>query len=201
MTRGSRKKGGKIMEIYAKVHSDGVVDEISATPKDFFRAYPCSDDMIFNYHRFFRVNSNNELVFNTNYFRKLERDEYILMQYEDGTKALMVDKLASNGAVVVKITESEMFNIGEVSWHDLVDGKLVLNQRKKENELKRERMNLLKNLLSEEDYKIIKCSEAIVLNKEMPYDIEELVEKRDSYREEINVLQSQIVPLNHPSLN
>lgn len=53
------------------------------------------------------------------------------------------------------------------------------------------RIQELQALLTDEDYKIIKCAECSVAGESSPYDIEELHSKRQSYRNEINTLQSK----------
>ena len=45
------------------------------------------------------------------------------------------------------------------------------------------------------DYKIIKCVEYQALGKEMSYDINELNEKRQAVRDQINVLEDEIAGL------
>lgn len=50
-----------------------------------------------------------------------------------------------------------------------------------------------KKALADSDYKIIKCMEAKLQNKEeMPYDIDEVIEERESYREVIRAYESQV---------
>ena len=58
-----------------------------------------------------------------------------------------------------------------------------------EEEKKQARISELKQLLSDTDYKIIKCYEASMLGQELPYNLEELVAQRDEWRAEINELQ------------
>jgi hypothetical protein len=48
----------------------------------------------------------------------------------------------------------------------------------------------LKKQLESEDYKIIKCAEYQLIGKELPYNIEELNQKRDMIREQINELET-----------
>lgn len=45
------------------------------------------------------------------------------------------------------------------------------------------------------DYKIIKCMEYQILGMEMPYDINELNEKRQAVRDQINTLENEIAGL------
>ena len=49
----------------------------------------------------------------------------------------------------------------------------------------------LKRELSTSDYKIIKCYEAKLMNKNYPYDYEEVITEREKIRAEINKLQEE----------
>lgn len=51
----------------------------------------------------------------------------------------------------------------------------------------------LKAELEQEDYKIIKCAEAQLVNAEMPYDIQELVSSRNTKRARINELEASLI--------
>lgn len=42
------------------------------------------------------------------------------------------------------------------------------------------------------DYKVIKCYEAQLVGEELPYNMEELHEKRQAARDEINALQQEL---------
>lgn len=61
-----------------------------------------------------------------------------------------------------------------------------------ESELAAKKITYLKKLLANEDYKIIKCYEAQLKKLELPYDIDELTARRDSYRAEINELMTKL---------
>lgn len=50
----------------------------------------------------------------------------------------------------------------------------------------------LKSELQESDYKVIKCSEAIAVGAEMPYDVESLHKERQALRDKINELEEQL---------
>jgi hypothetical protein len=52
-----------------------------------------------------------------------------------------------------------------------------------------ERIKILKEELQNGDYKIVKCYEAQLANKDMPYNIVELLSERDAMRQEINTLE------------
>ena len=51
----------------------------------------------------------------------------------------------------------------------------------------------------DDDYKIIKCYEAQLMNRPMPYNINELIAARDEKRARINELQEQLEILMHES--
>jgi hypothetical protein len=57
---------------------------------------------------------------------------------------------------------------------------------------KEQRISDLMKLLFLSDFKIIKCYEAQLLEKEMPYDFKELIKQREEWREELNLLQQEI---------
>lgn len=50
----------------------------------------------------------------------------------------------------------------------------------------------LKEQLTADDYKVIKCYEASLTGEEQPYDIKELHTKRQSLRQQINELQEKL---------
>ena len=50
----------------------------------------------------------------------------------------------------------------------------------------------LKSELQESDYKVIKCAEAICLNAELPYNMTELHNERQAFRDKINELESEV---------
>jgi len=54
------------------------------------------------------------------------------------------------------------------------------------------RLRDLKLFLLETDFKIIKCYEASLLNEPLPYNLQELIEQRKAWREEINILREKI---------
>jgi hypothetical protein len=60
---------------------------------------------------------------------------------------------------------------------------------------KRSRIDQLSELLKSTDYRVIKCYEAQLRGIAMPYDLEDLLSERDSWREEINSLESEIASL------
>lgn len=58
-----------------------------------------------------------------------------------------------------------------------------LQEREKEHEARH-----AKDMLREDDYKIIKCMEYYLCGKELPYDINELHIEREEYRKKVNKL-------------
>lgn len=53
----------------------------------------------------------------------------------------------------------------------------------------------LKAQIAEGDYKVIKCAEAQLMGEELPYNVAELHAQRQAIRNEINVLESEILNL------
>lgn len=83
----------------------------------------------------------------------------------------------------------------------VVDGKLVELGKSQEQlqyeqsvQLQQE-MECLKANLAEDDYKIIKCYEAQIVGSTMPYNIHELITKRDDYRKRINEIEQTLQEL------
>jgi hypothetical protein len=59
------------------------------------------------------------------------------------------------------------------------------------NEILR-KISELKINLESTDYQVIKCYEASLLNQDTPYDLNEILNKRSAWREEINNLEFQL---------
>lgn len=55
----------------------------------------------------------------------------------------------------------------------------------------------LKNKLEKDDYKVIKCMESYLVNKEapLPYEIEKIATERNAIRETINALEIELEEL------
>lgn len=67
------------------------------------------------------------------------------------------------------------------------DGKIVLVWEAYPNY---EAIEKLKKKLAGTDYKVIKCNEASLVGKELPYDMNEVHEERQKIRDEINRLEA-----------
>ena len=50
----------------------------------------------------------------------------------------------------------------------------------------------LKSELQESDYKVIKCAEAMAVGADMPYDVASLHKERQTLRDKINELESEV---------
>ena len=50
----------------------------------------------------------------------------------------------------------------------------------------------LKSELQSSDYKVIKCSEAMAIGAELPYNMTELHKERQALRDKINELESEV---------
>jgi hypothetical protein len=78
-----------------------------------------------------------------------------------------------------------------VSLFTVEDGKILQQWVIKKNEAYiQKQIDIVKDILSSTDYKIIKCFEAQMLNVSLPYDIKTLYVERQSLRDEINRLTS-----------
>lgn len=58
--------------------------------------------------------------------------------------------------------------------------------------IKKAKLRDLKELLKSTDYQIIKCYEASLTQKSMPYDYLALITQRDQWRDEINTLELEL---------
>ncbi len=75
-----------------------------------------------------------------------------------------------------------------LGW-DLDEGKYQAVLDAENAELILEQINQLKQQLSDSDPKIIKCYEAQLIGKPLPYDINSLIADRQSIRDQINQLE------------
>ena len=70
----------------------------------------------------------------------------------------------------------------------IVDNEQVVD----DNGLLLSEIERLKSELQESDYKVIKCSEAMAVGEEMPYDVASLHKVRQALRDKINELESEV---------
>jgi len=93
------------------------------------------------------------------------------------------------------LIDPSTIDLSKISYYEVINGKLVYNASLLDKQLEKEnkffRIIELKKLLSDSDYKIIKCFEASLSNEEMPYNYEELKAQRNAWRNEINELENE----------
>jgi hypothetical protein len=93
------------------------------------------------------------------------------------------------------IEELENFEKNPTSY-TVKNNLLVFSNSEKERQefirLKNIRKQKLLDLLFSSDYKIIKCYEASLLNKTLPYNIGQLSKERDDWRKEINQIEVEL---------
>lgn len=70
----------------------------------------------------------------------------------------------------------------------IVDNEQVVD----DNGLLLSEIERLKSELQESDYKVIKCAEAMGVGAEMPYDMTALHKERQTLRDKINELESEV---------
>lgn len=71
------------------------------------------------------------------------------------------------------------------------------NRRRFSLSAKKAKIASLKKKLANDDYKVIKCMESYLVDKEapLPYEIEKIAEERNSIRETINTLEVELEEL------
>jgi hypothetical protein len=100
----------------------------------------------------------------------------------------------------IELTDIEFEHFNEnMFFYKYINDRLVydeglkdLNSISEKNQKINNEISLLKRKLTETDYKIIKCYEASMRQKPLPYDIDELSEQRDAWREQINELENTL---------
>ena len=106
--------------------------------------------------------------------------------YTNGEKTITGKRITVDGCVVLNPSEELLEQQG---WHKVVpptptEGELAQQQRE-------QCIWELKDKLAQGDYRVIKCAEAQLTGKPMPYDIEALVAERNAMRREINELEAE----------
>lgn len=79
-----------------------------------------------------------------------------------------------------------LFNTQE---SDAEEYKISIDEQQANIQMEIER---LKSELQESDYKVIKCAEALTIGAEMPYDVASLHKERQTLRDKINELESEV---------
>lgn len=91
----------------------------------------------------------------------------------------------------IGMTEMMVEQASNGKWYT-IEVALELSGPRTEDELQ-ERIDKLKKLLSDSDYKVVKCMECKMLKLTLPYDLKELHEQRQAWRDEINELTKRLV--------
>lgn len=124
------------------------------------------------------------------FYYKLENNRISAWLTEEPEKEFISDFLEVE---LEEIPEEVIFGA-----HSIVNGKLVFldfNELEKNKQIKNDKILQINNLkikLNETDYQVIKCYEASLLEEEIPYNLEELLAQRKTWREEINSLEFEI---------
>jgi len=118
----------------------------------------------------------------------------VLFKLDENKKVISITgfekEVVSPYNLYVELNENELNTYGNLVGRLFYEnGKFVEKQTTSAQELnKYERIVLLKNILSNSDYKIIKCMEAKLINAEMPYDYAEIIKEREAIRQELRIL-------------
>ena len=102
---------------------------------------------------------------------------------------LTAGKLVST--TVIRADATPIDNANKFAWadEDYEDVQMYVPNPVKTIE---QQITALKAQLSATDYKVIKCSECLLLGEEMPYDIAKLREERQTIRDQINALELEV---------
>jgi hypothetical protein len=106
----------------------------------------------------------------------------------------------SDEEILVDFTEEQIsFLKNNFPFVNYVNNELTLNNTLKNTTQiifqKENRINDLKVMLNNSDYKITKCYEASMRQLPLPYNLEELAAQRDAWRAEINQLEEELKEL------
>jgi hypothetical protein len=101
------------------------------------------------------------------------------------------EEIKSPENVYLEVTQEKLNEYGELVGRLFYEnGKFITKDIDfKKEELKHERIVFLKEQLFKTDFKIIKCMEAKLLDKAMPYNYVELIQQREAWRKELNDLE------------
>jgi len=102
-----------------------------------------------------------------------------------------------DGSVEEVIYVQEGSHICGLTWKtkskELKDKEAKIQAEREAFALRQEALNQIasrKKELADSDFRVIKCYEYSLVNKELPYNVEELNTQRDKLRAEINALES-----------
>jgi hypothetical protein len=181
------------MEFYVKPEL-GLIRYISLAKQEGYIKVTCKDKDVFSFYSFFKINENGEAVLDPR-FKKLGEDEYIVTTNgRTGKMQLIWSPIEPVDAVSVKIEDKALADdiFSHLNdYYDYADGKITLNASKKALHSSKVRIEKLKRMLSDSDYKVIKNQEMIAVGLAPEYNPAELHAQRQAWRDEINQLQQQ----------
>ncbi len=124
-------------------------------------------------------------------------DEYGRPQTETISVERQVENLSPEWKPVDTIDEAKMESGGDEfvvipKPYDAGDHIAYRYERKRDVQSVKDEIQVLKDSLSESDYKITKCYEAFLIGSELPYDVESLHKERQAQRDRINELEATI---------
>lgn len=132
--------------------------------------------------------TNKDLSLNVGNVLMHELRDKVDADYEANVEALEEYKFLDTSELEPK-TEKPFTNVpyyvlngnAIIRKWEVVDNSINFNQDEIES-LKRE--------LSEDDYKVVKCMESMILGEEMPYDVKNLIKERNLKRDKIRLLKT-----------
>jgi hypothetical protein len=121
---------------------------------------------------------------------------YIL---DDYNRFYLITDIKRDDIPELQEIESDL-NLNEIHthYHGVINNQIVvIGENEEDIKIKNKNNNIsiinkLKENLSLSDYKVIKCYEAQLLNETMPYDLQELLNERKLWRDEINRLEFEL---------
>lgn len=99
-------------------------------------------------------------------------------------EAIDNERLKADDGYIVRVTPYDNGDCIKFKYETVVD----IQQR-------RAKIAMLKNSLTESDYKVIKCYEASLAGEPLPYDFATLRTEREATRKQINSLESEIAAI------
>lgn len=187
------------MEIYVKLTQNGFINELSAFSKPGFINCNCQDNDIFSLYQYFIINDSGEAILNPIY-RKLLENEYVINHNHPRINMILFKPVVEHVDTPLVTLDPSEYDIRDIWDHlndyydyDVSTNKLVKNVVNESNYILKNQINAIIEQLSKTDYKVIKNMEASLNNETLPYDNAELTAQRNAWRDEISVLESQIV--------
>lgn len=133
------------------------------------------------------------------------------MKNDENIKSIIVETDKNNYITSItrmaNSTQEELDKLPDPEFQDCykyIDEQFILDEEKYNTKLQNKNRLInnidiqkqifeLKTELSDGDYKIIKCYEAQLVGKELPYNIEEIYVEREEIRQQINELEKELL--------